>query len=77
MNPLTGTFSDSAKVAGTATAALRTMVKGLMTNPEFSQPLEEGQDSGEARANVMLAYRHLQDAEARLALAAEAMKVGV
>ena len=51
-------------------------VKNLMGHPRFSQPPEAGCDYGEMKANIMLAYRHIEDAMMRLGKAIQAFDGG-
>lgn len=41
-------------------------VRNLMQHPCFNQADNEVMDAGEMKANIMLAYRHLEDAAMRL-----------
>lgn len=50
-------------------------VRSLMNHAELSQ-LSDGASPGEAKANIMLAYRHLEDARMRLGKALQAMDGG-
>jgi len=52
------------------------LVRDLMNHPVFNEDTPEGQDRGEMRANVMLAYRHLEDARMRLGKAVQAFDGG-
>jgi len=52
-------------------------VKEMMNHPEFTSnvpPLSE--HAGEMKANIMLAYRHLEDARMRLGKAVQAFDGG-
>ena len=52
-------------------------IKHLMQHPVFSaNPHHGGTDSGEMKANIMLAYRHLEDAAMRLGKAIQAFDGG-
>lgn len=51
-------------------------VRHLTTHPAIAQPAD-GVDPGEAKANIMLAYRHLEDARMRLGKAIQAVEGGV
>lgn len=42
----------------------------------FTEPAVEGQDRGEMTANIMLAYRHMEDAAMRLGKAIQAFDGG-
>lgn len=54
-------------------------VRDLMSDDAFepSIPPNTTQDHGEMRANIMLAYRHLEDARMRLGKAIQAYEGGV
>jgi hypothetical protein len=52
-------------------------VRDLMKQPLLKAPVPiEGVDSGEAKANVMLAFRHLEDARMRIGQALQATEGG-
>ena len=53
-------------------------VKDLLQHPQFSCTLEidDKSDHGEMRANIMLAYRHLEDARMRLGKVIQAAEGG-
>jgi hypothetical protein len=55
---------------------LARQVQGLKAHEVFAWPPEGAQDSGEMIANVMLAYRHLEDATMRLGKALQAFDGG-
>lgn len=52
-------------------------VKELMNHVAFTEPKVEGRDHGEMKANIMIAYRHLEDARMRLGKAIQAYDGGV
>ena len=52
-------------------------VKSLMKRTEFQPPSAPTVDVGEMRANVMLAFRHLEDARMRLGKVLQAQDGGV
>ncbi len=54
-------------------------VKGLMSHPYFKSERESGSkaDIGEMKANIMLSYRHLEDAAMRLGKVLQAHDGGV
>jgi len=51
-------------------------VLALKSHPVFTEPVIEGQDRGEMIANVVLAYRHMEDAAMRLGKAVQAFDGG-
>ena len=51
-------------------------VQGLKQHGQFAQPVGTGEDRGEMVANIMLAYRHLEDAAMRLGKAVQAYDGG-
>jgi hypothetical protein len=55
---------------------LARQVQGLKAHGVFARPPEGAQDRGEMIANVMLAYRHLEDAAMRLGKAVQAFDGG-
>lgn len=57
-------------------AVMADIVRDLMTEPELND-MPEGGDSGEARANIMLAYRHLEDARMRVGKVMQQLQGGV
>jgi len=56
--------------------ALSEPVRNLMGHPTFAQPPEASKDFGEMKANIMLAYRHIEDAQMRLGKAIQAFDGG-
>ena len=64
--------------------AVKDLMKAPLLNPQttvnatvVSMQPEPGVDPGEAKANIMLAYRHLEDARMRLGKAIQATEGGV
>lgn len=49
----------------------------LKSNEDLKREQGEGENHGEAIANIMLAYRHMEDAKMRLGLVIQAMDGGV
>lgn len=54
--------------------ALATKVKEMMTHEAFDDPEEYEGQNADTKANIMLAFRHLEDAEARLLKATFAVR---
>lgn len=52
-------------------------VLAMKANSEFFQEATKISDHGEAIANIMLAYRHLEDARMRLGKVFQAMNGGI
>lgn len=52
-------------------------VKGLKAHPDLKGDAPLGSDKGEVIANIMLSYRHLEDAAMRLGKALQALDGGV
>ena len=52
-------------------------VKRLKEHPTFEDETPKGRDEGEIMANIMLAYRHLEDASMRLGKVLQANDGGV
>lgn len=52
-------------------------VKKLKDHSMFRRDPGDGEDFGEMKANIMLAYRHLEDARMRLGKVKQAMEGGV
>ena len=60
-------ITDSVSLARRGVKELAIEVKALMKHEQLiAEDLPETADAGEMRANVMLAYRHLEDAAMRL-----------
>ena len=53
------------------------VAKSFMGHPVFDAEVENNADHGEMRANIMLAYRHLEDATMRLGKVLQAHDGGV
>ena len=58
-------------------ASIAKRVKYGMINPFFNQEQETPDQHSEMKANLMLAYRHLEDARMRLGKVLQAMNGGV
>lgn len=69
-------FKTDANVLRGALLAESKKVKGLMKHSVFERDVAE-QDHGEMKANIMLSYRHLEDARMRLGKAIQAFEGGV
>ena len=52
-------------------------VLALKAHPDFARAPKEGENASEAIANIMLAYRHVEDARMRLGKVIQAMDGGV
>ena len=52
-------------------------VRGLMSHGTFQKDSQHGGQHGEMKANLMLAFRHLEDARMRLGKAVQAFDGGV
>lgn len=72
----TETFRDNCRDLRTRIDALAKEVFKLRTEPPRWVPAD-GVDNGEVMANIMLAYRHLEDARMRLGKAIQATEGGV
>ena len=55
---------------------LKDRVKAQMTHPVFKSEAAVGEDRGEMKANIMLAYRHLEDTRMRLGKVVQAYDGG-
>lgn len=51
-------------------------VKALMINSGFQNEAERGEDRAEMKANIMLCYRHLEDARMRIGKVLQAQDGG-
>lgn len=71
-------YIETARMWRTALDTAGRGVRALMNHPGLSGLNSgPGEDRGEARANIMLAYRHLEDARMRLGKSIQAMEGGV
>lgn len=59
------------------TKAIAEESKALSSNKAFYDPVPTFRDIGEMRANITLAYRHMEDARMRLGKAVQAYDGGV
>lgn len=71
------TFGDECAWHRQLIRDIGSFTKALMNHPIFEQDAEVGEDRGEMKANIMLAYRHLEDARMRLGKAIQAYDGGV
>lgn len=55
---------------------LKKRTKALMGHSVFNQEAQLGEDRGEMKANIMLTYRHLEDARMRLGKVVQAYDGG-
>ena len=74
-----GLFKHEVNQVRAAILPLLETVKDLKQSPLLKELLPPGEevDKGEAIANIMLAYRHLEDARMRLGKAIQATEGGV
>jgi hypothetical protein len=70
------TFVDRCHVLREDLRGSAAAVKELMQHPIFAVPTDGVMDFGEMKANLMLAYRHLEDAAMRLGKAVQACDGG-
>lgn len=70
-------FNDDVAVVRNGIREIGTVTVALKQHAVFKTPENEVQDNGEMIANVMLAYRHLEDAAMRLGKVIQAYDGGV
>ena len=70
-------FEEKVAESRSTISGVEEMVLALKRDPLFSEPATEGVNGGEAIANIMLAYRHLEDARMRLGKVFQALNGGV
>lgn len=70
------TFNEKCSEARSFLKAWAKNVIALKAHPVFTEPTVEGQDRSEMIANVVLAYRHMEDAAMRLGKAIQAFDGG-
>ena len=68
-------FKDLLTEQRSAISGVASRVKSLMKHTVFLAP-GQTMDSGEIKANIMLAYRHLEDERMRLGKAIQASEEG-
>lgn len=71
------TLIESVKVLREAFLETEKQILALKTHNDFAGVAKEGSNNGEAIANIMLAYRHAEDARMRLGKVIQAMDGGV
>lgn len=71
------TFDEKCSEARSFLKAWAKSVIALKAHSVFTEPAVEGQDRGEMIANVVLAYRHMEDAAMRSGKAIQAFDGGI
>lgn len=70
------TFDAECSLLRSALKTYGAQIKDMMGHSYFAQPPEAARDFGEMKANIMLAYRHVEDALMRLGKAIQAYDGG-
>ncbi len=75
-NHFPSTFDEMCFGPRTALKEIGEQVKALMKHPAANPTGDTDENVGEMRANIMLAYRHIEDARMRLGKAVQAFHGG-